>query len=131
MIIAVVSTAEASYVKMSYVTDFYIDNNYHIFDQHNVTLVCEFNQDPFEVIWRIETQTVYYYYAGIGIPTDSYKHRILRDSNTETTITLTINVQKDLDEGTTWICDVFQTASQQARDHIEFLSVPGMYTEYP
>ena len=127
MIIAVVSTAEASYVKMSYVTDFYFDNNYHIFDQHNVTTVCEFNQDPLEVYWRIETQTVYYYYAGIGIPTDSYKHRILSHSNTETTIALTINVQKDLDEGTTWICEVFQTATKHNSDQIEFLRVPGMY----
>ena len=62
LIIVAVSAAEGSYVKMSYVTDFYFDKNYYIFDQHNVTMLCEFNQDPYEVIWRIETHTVYYYW---------------------------------------------------------------------
>ena len=127
LIIVGVSTAEV-YVKMSYVTDFSIQNNFYIFDQHNVTMVCEFSQDPYEVIWRIEPEAVYYFYAGTGGPTDSpYKNRILNYSNTNTKITLTINAQKDLDEGTTWICDVFQTSVEQNRDEIEFLSIPGMY----
>ena len=128
LLIIVGISAAGTYVKVTYETDFFVNNSYYIFDQHNLTIICEFKQDPLEVYWFIDDRVVYYYYSGTGIATGINKNRILSYSNTETTISLTISVQKDLDEGSVWSCEVYETSISSNRDQIKFPSVPGMYT---
>ena len=92
-----------------------------------MTLICEFKENPLEVYWYINDRVVYYYYYGSGGATGTFKNRILSYANTETTISLTISMQKDLDEGTTWSCEVHETSTSSNHDQIKFHSVPGMY----
>ena len=92
---------------LSYTSDYQHSDGYYAVDGQTITLTCQFNVSSETVTWTAGGTSIYNYFNGDGFNVNTiYKDSIQDYHVTEKEHQLVLLVNKSVDEGQTFSCQV-------------------------